>query len=82
MWVLSNELINPFKIHSNLNCLWRSNSYREVNTLLLGYKTHQLILYREIIAVRSETHTKPMKGLCTQNIELLNVKSSGTEYNH
>jgi hypothetical protein len=35
--------------------------------------TH-LKLYREIIAVCSEIHTKYLSTLCEQNIELLNVK--------
>jgi hypothetical protein len=32
------------------------------------------MLYREIIAVCSEIHTKHIKTLCGQNAELLNVK--------
>jgi hypothetical protein len=32
------------------------------------------MLYREIIAVCSEIHTKHINTLCGQNIELLNVK--------
>jgi hypothetical protein len=36
----------------------RSSPYRAVNTLRLGYKTSQLMLYREITAVCSEIHTK------------------------
>jgi hypothetical protein len=36
------------------------------------------MLYKEIIAVCSETHAKLMKGVCTPNVELLNVKSGGT----
>ena len=32
------------------------------------------MLYREIIAVSSEIHTKPIDTLCGQNVELLNVK--------
>ena len=37
-------------------------------------KTSQLMLYREIMAVCSEIHTKHINTLCGQNIELLNVK--------
>ena len=37
-------------------------------------KTSQLMLYREIIAVCSEIHTKHTNTLCGQNVELLNVK--------
>ena len=32
------------------------------------------MLYREIIAVCSETHTKHTNTLCGHNVELLNVK--------
>jgi hypothetical protein len=32
------------------------------------------MLYREIIAVCSETHTKHINTLCEQNVGLLNVK--------
>ena len=34
----------------------------------------QLMLYREIMAVGSEIHTKHIDTLCGQNVELLNVK--------
>jgi hypothetical protein len=37
-------------------------------------KTCQLMLYREIIAVCSEIHTKHINTVCGQNVELLNVK--------
>jgi hypothetical protein len=32
------------------------------------------MLYREIIAVCSQVHTKHIKALCGLNVELLNVK--------
>ena len=32
------------------------------------------MLYREIIALCSEIHTKHINTLCGQNVELLNVK--------
>jgi len=32
------------------------------------------MLYREIMAVCCEIHTKPINTLCGQNVELLNVK--------
>ena len=32
------------------------------------------MLYREIIAVCSQIHTKHINALCGQNVELLNVK--------
>jgi hypothetical protein len=37
-------------------------------------KTSQLIMYREIIAVCSQIHTKHINTVCGQNVELLNVK--------
>ena len=37
-------------------------------------ETRQLILYREIIAICSQIHTKHINTLCGQNVELLNVK--------
>jgi len=49
--------------------------------LLIGFfyftdrpKSSQLMLYREIIAVCSEIHTKHINTLCRRNVELLNVK--------
>ena len=39
-------------------------------------KTSQLMLYREIIAVCSEIHTKHINTLCGQNVELyINIQS-------
>ena len=37
-------------------------------------KTSQLMLYREIMDVCSEIHTKHINTVCGQNVELLNVK--------
>jgi len=37
-------------------------------------KISQLMLYREIIAVSSQIHTKHINALCGQNVELVNVK--------
>jgi hypothetical protein len=64
----------PWNINSNLHYIQRPSLYRAVNTLRIGYKTSQLILYREIIAICSEIHTKHINTLCGQNVELLNVK--------
>jgi hypothetical protein len=44
--------------------------------------TNQLILYREIMAVCSEIHTKHINTLCGQNVEFVNVKPGGTYSNH
>jgi hypothetical protein len=40
------------------------------------------MLYKEIIAVCSEFHTKHINTLCGQIVELLNVKCGGTYSNH
>jgi hypothetical protein len=37
-------------------------------------KTSQLMLYREILAVCSQIHTKYINTLCGQNVELLNIQ--------
>jgi hypothetical protein len=40
------------------------------------------MLYREIIAVCSEIHTKHINTLCGQIVEFVNVKPGGTYSNH
>ena len=37
------------------------------------------MLYREIIAVCSQIHTKHKNTLCGQNVELMNVKVGGVQ---
>jgi len=58
---------------TNLNYSSTFSPYCAVNTPL-GYKNHQLKLYREIIAVYSQIHTKHINTLCRRNVELLIVK--------
>jgi hypothetical protein len=41
-------------------------------------KINYLMLFKEIIAVYSENHMKPINTLCGQNAELLIVKECGT----
>jgi len=36
------------------------------------------MLYREVIAVRSEIHTEHINTLCGQNVEFVNVTPGGT----
>jgi hypothetical protein len=40
------------------------------------------MLYRQIIAVCSEIHTKHINTLCGQNVAFVNVKRGGTYSNH
>jgi hypothetical protein len=45
-------------------------------------KKTRLTVFREIITDFSEKHMKPIKALCGQNAELLNVKSGGLYSDH
>jgi hypothetical protein len=54
-------MFNPSKPKTNLPIFKDPAPYCAVNTLRLGYKTSQLMLYREIIAVCSQIHTKKGK---------------------
>ena len=58
--------LDTSKIITGLCYVYIPFSYRAVNTLRLGYKTSQLMLYREIIAVCSQIHTKHINTLCGQ----------------
>jgi len=40
------------------------------------------MLYREIIAVYSQIHTKHINTLCGQKVEFVNIKPSGIYSNH
>jgi hypothetical protein len=40
------------------------------------------MMYRKVIAVCSEIHTKHINTLCGQNVELLKVKPGGTYSDH
>jgi hypothetical protein len=40
------------------------------------------MLYKEIVAICSEIHTKHINTLCGQNVELLKVKPGGPQGNH
>jgi len=42
--------------------------------IVMVIKMDQLMMYREIIAVCPQIHTKHINTLCGQNVELLNVK--------
>jgi sulfite reductase beta subunit-like hemoprotein len=45
-------------------------------------KTSQLMLYREIIAVCSQIHTKHINTLCGQNVDFFNVNLGGKYSDH
>ena len=56
-------------MHLNFNGFSDENQERSVSVI----QTSQLMLYREIMAVCSEIHTKHINTVCGQNVELLNV---------
>jgi hypothetical protein len=45
-------------------------------------KTSQLMLYREIVVVCSQIHTKHINALGGQNVEFVNVKTGGAYSDH
>jgi hypothetical protein len=45
-------------------------------------KTSQLMLYREIIVVCSQIHTKHINTMCGQNVEFVDVKPGGIFSDH
>ena len=55
-------------------CIWKTQSVPRSKHYISVIQTSQLMLYREIMAVCSEIHTKHINTLCGQNVELLNVK--------
>ena len=62
--------INPLGKKINFNYIQRFSPYRSINTLHIDYKTSRLMLYREMIAVCSQIHTKHINTLGGQNVEL------------
>ena len=71
MWVLGHhgiQLRSPYRA--------KTHSVSVTHTHTHTPKKNLLMLYREIIAVCSQIHTKHINTLCGQNVELLNVKLS------
>jgi hypothetical protein len=64
---------------TTVNCTYlNTQSVPRSKHSVLVIQTSQLMLYREIMAVCSQIHTKHINTLCGQNVELLNVKPGGT----
>ena len=57
----------------NVNYIETFSPYRAETHSVSVIKTSQLMLYKEIIDVCSEIHTKHINTLCGQQVELLNV---------
>jgi hypothetical protein len=64
----------PFTIHTPYLQLTAVNLLK----LEIHPNIYKLMLFREIVAVYSQTHMKNKKPLCEQITEFLNVKASGT----
>jgi hypothetical protein len=64
--------VNPIKTKDE-PAVYFVSPYRAVNTPSV-IKTSHLILFREIIAVCSQIHTKHTNTLCGQNVEFVGVK--------
>jgi hypothetical protein len=69
------RVISSSKCKVSFNYIYRSSPYRAVNTPSLLKKTSQLMLYREIITVCSEIHTKHINTLCEQKAEFFKIES-------
>jgi hypothetical protein len=61
---------NPSKLEAHLNNIKKFRPYFKYNTGHLHYNINWLMLFREIFAVHSENHTKPINELCGQKEEL------------
>ena len=65
-----------------LNYTYIFSSFRTVDKLLLHYKIHQLMPYKETLRVCSDSHTKHINILRSQNVECFNISSAGTWSNY
>ena len=69
------ESFSQHKIYTvQLNELQNSVRTAQWTLAVSVIQPSQLMLYRDIIAVCSQIHTKHINTLCGQNVELLNVK--------
>jgi hypothetical protein len=67
------DITSSIKINIIISFLYLFNSYRAVNTVRLGYKTNQLMLYSEIIADCSQIHIKHINTLCGKTYRAVNT---------
>jgi hypothetical protein len=74
--------IYPFEAEAHPNNISNSVRTAKKTQLFTVTKINWLTLVKEIIAVCSENHTKPISTLCGQNAELLIVKAGGTYSYH
>ena len=58
----------------NVELYVKIQSIRHTKHSVSVIQTSQLMLYREIIAVCSQIHTKHINTLCGQNVGFVNVK--------
>jgi len=63
-------------------CLFQLIHFIRFDVLSKCMSWNKQQLYREIIAVCSQIHTKHINTLCGQNVEFVNVKPGGTYNDH
>ena len=78
---VSELLIGTAKMKIGLNYVYTHSVPRSKHSISI-IKTSRLTLYREIIGVCSQIHTKRINTLCGLNFEFVNVKRDGTYSDH
>jgi hypothetical protein len=77
--MISSFKFNPLKLKLVQKNVFKNSVRTAKKTLHFAItKINWLTLFKEIIAVYSENHTKHINTLCGQNTELLNVEVGGT----
>jgi hypothetical protein len=75
------RLLNPLSHEAHLNTKDSVRTTKKTQHFTVT-KISWLTLFKEIIAVYSESHMKPVNTLCGQNAELLIPKAGGTYSYH
>ena len=81
-WVWDVSTHFPFREWEESEVYLKTQSVPRSKHSVSVIKTSQFILYREIIAVCSEIHTKHINTVCGQKVEFFNVKPGGAYSNH
>ena len=68
--------------HKKLPELYKTQSVPRRKHSVSVLKTSQLMLYRAIIALFSQIHTKHINTLCGRNVEFVSVKPGVTSSDH
>jgi hypothetical protein len=75
--------MKPLRYKFHLNNILKTSSYLNENSVFpLSSGIKWLTLFREVMAVYSENHTKPINTHCGQSAELFKVKLGGIGCKH